>query len=198
MVAAAAVVAALVAGAGAALPTPNAVTYWSEVAEKTISAGSRPPASSQVLSGVVHSAIYDAVAATEEGLEPFMVAPSAANGALPDAAVAKAAHDVLVARVPAAAQVAAVDLAYTAFMAGIPDSQAKTDGVTVGADVTLGTLALRAGDRFDTPVPWEQPAKGPGVFEPISVPPVDLKLKQLVPSTRSARRPTSGQARPSA
>ena len=52
--------------AGAATP----VTHWSQVAEQTISVG-RPPASSQQISGVVHAAIYDAVAATEGGLVPL-------------------------------------------------------------------------------------------------------------------------------
>jgi len=40
-------------------PDPNAVLYWSQVAETTISVG-RPPASSEVLNGLVHAAIYDA------------------------------------------------------------------------------------------------------------------------------------------
>ena len=177
----AAAVVALVPGAGTAQPTENAAMYWSRIAEETISVG-RPPASSQVLSGIVHAAIYDAVAATEGGLEPFMVAPAVADGALPAAAVGKAASDVLAARVPA--QAGAVATAYSAFISGIPDSQAKADGVAAGAAVAAAILALRAGDGFDNVVPYVQPTPGPGVFEPVApTTPVDVKLKQVTPYT---------------
>ena len=174
---------AIGAGAGTAQPSENAVTYWSRIAEQAISAG-RTPASSQVLSGVVHAAIYDAVAATEGGLQPFMVSTSAADGALPAAAVAKAARDVLVTRVPA--QAGAVNAAYDAFwtLFAIPESQARTDGIAAGAAVAAAILALRANDNFDNVVPFVQPTPGPGVFEPIAAtPPVDVKLKQVVPYT---------------
>ena len=58
-------------------PRDNAVVHWSEIAEAAISAPTtaggplRPPASSTVLAGMVHGAMYDAVAAVAGGLEPF-------------------------------------------------------------------------------------------------------------------------------
>lgn len=169
------------AAPGTATPPENAVVHWSGISAQAISAG-RPPASSQVLSGIVHSAMYDSVAATEGGLEPFMVDPDAPEGALPEAAVAKAARDVLVTRVPA--QAGMVIAAYNTFINAIPDSQAKTDGIAVGTAVAAETLALRAGDNFDNVVPYIQPPPGPGVFEPIGPPPpVDVKLKQVIPYT---------------
>jgi PAP2 superfamily len=177
---AAVLVLALGAGPGAAQPGDNAVTYWSEVAERAISAGGRPPASSQVLSGIVHSAIYDAVAVTEGGLQPFLVSPSAPDGALPDAAVARAARDVLLART---GQAGIVTPAYDAFVNAIPGSQAKTDGLAAGAAVAQATLALRADDNFGDVVPYVQPTPGPGVFEPFSLPPVDVMLTKVVPYT---------------
>jgi hypothetical protein len=169
------------AGAGSALPNENAVVYWSGIAEQAISAGSRPPASSQVLSGIVHSAMYDAVAATEGGLEPFLVAPQAAAGASPEAAVAKAAHDVLATRIPG--QATTVGNAYASYVGGIPDSQAKSAGIAAGAAVASQTLALRSGDHFDDTVAWVQPTPGPGVFEPFALPPVDVKLTKVTPYT---------------
>ena len=168
------------AGVGTADPPENAAMYWARVAEPAVSTG-RPPASGQVLAGIVHAAIYDAVAATAGGLEPFMASPSVAQGASPDAAVAKAARDVLVTRVPA--QAAAVDAAYASFIGGIPGSQAKTDGIAAGAAVAAQILALRANDGFDNVVPFVQPPTGPGVFEPFSLPPVDVKLQQVTPYT---------------
>ena len=176
-----AAVAALAPRAGTAPPTENAVVYWSGIAESAIAAGGRPPASSQALSGIVHAAIYDAVASTEGGLKPFLVAPTVASGADSSAAVAKAARDVLVTRIPG--QAGTVAAAYTAYIDAIPDSQAKSDGVTAGTAIAAATLALRAGDHFDDVVPYVQPTPGPGVFEPFSSPPVDVKLTKMVPYT---------------
>ena len=58
---------ALAAGPSASAPGDNAVVHWSEIAEAAIAAPTtaggppRPPASSSVLAGMVHAAIYDAL-----------------------------------------------------------------------------------------------------------------------------------------
>ena len=109
-----------------------------------------------------------------------------------DAAVAQAARDVLVARVPG--QAAAVQTAYDAYMASIPDGPAKDGGKAVGAAAAAGMLAMRTGDHFDDVVPYVQPTPGPGVFEPIApTPPVDVKLGAFVRS-RTTRQSTIGPA----
>ncbi len=159
----------------------NAVVHWSGIAEGAIAVG-RPPASSSVLGGMVHGAMYDAVAAVEGGLSPFATSVTAPPGASADAAVAQAARDVLTARVPL--QAAAVQTAYDAFMASIPDGAAKDGGKAVGAAAAAGMLAMRTGDHFDDVVPYVQPTPGPGVFEPIAAtPPVDTKLPFVRPFT---------------
>ena len=164
----------------------NAVVYWSGVAATSIIVG-RAPASSAVLGGMVHGAIYDAVAAVEGGLEPFATGVSAPPRASADAAVAQAARDVLVARVPG--QAIPVQTAYEVYMAAIPDGAAKTAGKAVGAAAAAGMLAMRTGDHFDDAVAFVQPAPGPGVFEPIAAPgitpgpPVDPKLAFVRPFT---------------
>ena len=166
----------------------NAVVHWSGIAEAAISAPTppattlRPPASSTVLAGMVHGAIYDAVAAIEGDLEPFATHVSAPPEALVEAAVAQAARDVLVARVPA--QAASVQSAYDAYMATLPAGLARDGGKAVGAAAAAGMLALRTGDRFDDVVPYVQTPAGPGVFEPIApTSPVDVKLGKVRPFT---------------
>ena len=162
-------------------PGENAVVHWSGVAANAIVVG-RAPASSAVLGGMVHGAMYDAVAAVEGGLKPFATGVTAPPGASADAAVAQAARDVLVARVPT--QAAAVQAAYDAFMASIPNGLAKEGGKAVGAAAAAGMLAMRTGDRFDDPNVYVQPPPGPGVFEPIAAtPPVDPKLAFVRPFT---------------
>jgi hypothetical protein len=167
--------------ASAAPGAPNAVVHWSGIAASAISAG-RPPASSSVLGGIVHGAMYDAVAATEGGLEPFVTDVAAPVGASTDAAVAQAARDVLVVRVPG--QAATVQAAYESYMAAIADGASKAAGKAAGAEAAAGMLAERSGDGFDAVVPYVQPAPGPGVFEPIAAtPPVDVKLPFVRPFT---------------
>ena len=166
-------------------PGENAVVHWSGVAQGAIAAG-RPPASSTVLAGMVHGAMYDAVAGVIGGLEPFVTDVAAAAGASADAAVAKAARDVLVTRVPA--QAATVQAAYDAYIAGIPAGPARDGGIAAGAAAAAGMLAARASDRFDDVVPYVQPTPGPGVFEPIAATPVvDTKLGRVQPFTYSSQ-----------
>jgi hypothetical protein len=159
---------------------PNAVLYWSQVAESTISVG-RPPASSEVLNGLVHAAIYDATVSVGGGYEPFAVSIRRMGPTSVDAAIAAAARGVLVVRVPGQASV--VESAYTTFLAGIQNGVAKTNGIRLGRAVAGAYIALRSDDGFDNVVQWVQPPPGPGVFEPIppGSTPVDIKLKQVRP-----------------
>jgi VCPO second helical-bundle domain len=162
-------------------PAENSVTRWTRIAEQFIPIG-RPPASSEVIMGTVQAAIYDAVAATEGGLEPFMASVPAPPGASTDAAVATAAHDVLVTRVPL--QAVLITTEYDTFMGTIADGQAKTDGRQVGTAVADEILFLRASDGLGNVVPYVQPTPGPGVFEPVApTTPVDVVLTQVQPFT---------------
>jgi hypothetical protein len=135
--------------------------------------------------------MYDAVAAVEGGLDPFATGVTAPPEASADAAVAQAARDVLVARVPG--QATPVQIAYDAYMASIPDGPAKDAGKAVGAVAAAGMLAMRLGDHYDDVVPYVQATPGPGVFEPIAPStPTDVKLGRVRPFTysdQSAYRP---------
>ena len=181
MLAVVAVLALGPAGTSAAPPGDNAILHWNNVASSAIGVG-RAPAASSVLGGMVNGAMYDAVAATEGGLEPFATSVTAPPGASADAAVAQAARDVLVARVPL--QAATVENAYVAYMGSIPDGPAKDAGKAVGAAAAAGMLATRTGDHYDDVVPYVQAPTGPGVFEPIApTPPVTPGLGLVRPFT---------------
>ena len=60
----------------------NAITDWSAIAEKVVTAN-RPPASAEVLLGIVHAAMYDAVVAIEPGYEAFTSVSAATPNASP-------------------------------------------------------------------------------------------------------------------
>ena len=68
-------------------------------------------------------AVYDAVVAIEGGYQPYQVRLRALPDASLDAAVATAAHDVLVHYFPA--QQPALDADYAAALAAIPDGAPK-------------------------------------------------------------------------
>jgi hypothetical protein len=163
----------------------NAVTDWNEVAQNAIVVG-RPLGSSAVLEGIVQVAIYDATVATEGGSEPFIASPTVPHPVSTAAAIAKAACEVLLARVPG--QATSVADRYDRYMAAIPDGPEKINGIAVGEQVADAILAWRAGDGLDDSVPYVQPPPGPGVFEPIFVgsTPVDVKLTRVRPLTLTA------------
>src|SRR5215472_14036810 len=83
--------------------TTNAVVFWNEVAGHSIAdLGGRGPPLGSVEAAIVHTAIYDAVnAICGYPFTPYAVTPEVQRPALPEAAVAAAAHDVLVALYPA-------------------------------------------------------------------------------------------------
>src|SRR5262245_33840369 len=81
-------------------PRGNAVTHWNAVATDafTPSQGTNPMVQSRTLA-IVHAAIHDALNAIDRRFEQYSPGIAEAPGASPDAAVAAAAHDVLVAQV---------------------------------------------------------------------------------------------------
>ena len=163
----------------AAAAGPNSVTDWSLVSQVAVIVG-RPAGSAVYLHAIVLVAIHDAVVAIDGGAQPLLTSPPVTLPANADAAVATAAHDVLVARVPA--QAGPVEAAYVAYLASIPDGSAKTNGIAVGRAAAAAVLADRADDRFEVDPDYIQPTPGPGVFEPVlPTKPVDIKLGQVKP-----------------
>ena len=114
-------------------------------------AGQTPPVASLHLA-MVQAAVYDAVNAIDRGHEPYLRGlPRAPRWASKPAAVATAAHHVLVGLTPALADnvKANLDAAYTASLASISNGNKKTAGISIGAAVAAKMLAKRANDgRF--------------------------------------------------
>jgi hypothetical protein len=90
----------------------------------------------------VQVAVYDAVEAITGRFRPYHVHIPGASGS-PAAAVAKAAHDVLVNRFPA--QTASLDATYHAYLAAHSLSESDA-GVAIGTQAAAGIIALRAND----------------------------------------------------
>ena len=143
----------------------DAVLDWNIHASQAIVtvAGQSPPRAFIRLA-IVHLAIYDAVNAIEgQPFDSYASKPLVNRPASPDAAVAAAAHDVLVALFPA--QAADLDAKYVTALNGLPDDAARANGVAVGQQAAAAILAARANDGRDGTVTYV-PGSGPGVYAP--------------------------------
>ena len=121
--------------------TPHtSVTTWDAIGTQAFTAAALTPAEGHTIFAYVAIAVYDAVIAVEGGYEPFAVDLDAPAGASAEAAVAAAAHRILVHYLPAQAP-AILDPAYGASLATIPAGPAKTDGVAVGEEVAALLIA---------------------------------------------------------
>jgi hypothetical protein len=144
-------------------PTPSTgspVYDWNQhTAEAARTSGISPaldPLHESRLYAMVHIAIHDALNSIDRRFEPYAFDITAKPSASPDAAVATAAHDVLVPAlndIPApfdpasiAKAVADVEQAYTDALADIPDGAAKDHGIVIGKAAAAFILAERVDD----------------------------------------------------
>ena len=124
---------------------------------------------------MMHVAIHDALNAVDRRYQPYAF-DGHAPGASPDAAVATAAHDVLVATYPRLpggigltpdAAISLVEAAYATALAAIPDGSAKSEGILIGRAAAAAIVALRAHDNAELPfiVDSYVPGPNPGDFQ---------------------------------
>lgn len=193
----------LAAGRTQDADTPSemrAVADWSLIAQNAIVAvGRRFPGEAAVYMGIVHAAIYDVVVAIKGGYRPYAITPTVPPNTSVEAAVATAAHRLLVGRFPD--QHVGLDDLYFTYLTGIPDSDAKTNGLLVGEEVGVGMLGLRTHDGLDRVVPYAQRPPGPGVYEPTApATPLGTRMPHVQPlalERASQFRPNGPPALPS-
>jgi PAP2 superfamily protein len=157
----------------------DVVLDWNAHAARAIvTVGGQVPPRALIRLAMVHLAIYDAVNAIDGvPFEPYASVPSVERPASAEAAVAAAAHDVLLALFPA--QSTDLDAKYAASLAALPDDIAKVNGIAVGQEAARGVLNARAHDGRDATVIYV-PGSGPGVWVP--TPPAFLAAQ--APETR--------------
>jgi hypothetical protein len=144
---------------------------------------------------MVHLAIYDAVNAIEgQPFKSYASTPTVNLPASADAAVATAAHDILVALFPA--QRPNLDAKYDAALAALPNDAARVNGIAVGQQAAAAILAVRATDGRDGTVTYV-PGSGPGVWVP--TPPAFLAgLAPETPLVQPFALQSASQFRPEA
>jgi hypothetical protein len=177
---------------------PNVVSYWNEVANRTVNASSvinttaeeqRP--SYHVDLATLHVAIYDAISAIDRRYEPFAVTPTASSaGASLDAAASAAAYGVLRALFPNRG--AQYQAAYDSRIAAIPAGDARTKGLALGHEVAAAVVALRAEDGRSIGLAPYVSSTIPGRFRSASPTP----FNRHVPFIRTFSLASTDQFRP--
>ncbi len=158
--------------ASAGIARANAVADWNDTAVSALLAAGHNNVTVTRGLAMVQIAVHDTLNAIERRYEPYVYDPPAAPGASVDAAVATAARDVLVMAVPAfgtvpqqVTAIAAVDAAYTAALAKIPDEPAKASAIAIGRAAAAAIVALRKEDGATRDTPYT-PSDGPGHWRP--------------------------------
>jgi hypothetical protein len=135
---------------------------WNSHATTLVPAAGFNPVLQSRAFAMVHAAVHDALNAIQPRYEAYVYEASATT-ASPDAAVASAAHAVLLALVPG--QQGPLDVAYATSLAGIPDGPAKDQGIAVGEAAAEAILQLRSADGSTDQVGYI-PGTEPGDWVP--------------------------------
>jgi hypothetical protein len=144
--------------------SPAAVITWNGIARRTaIQVAKQTTAQAMTSIAFAQAAVYDAVVAIEGGYRPYQVRLAQLPDASLDAAVATAAHHVLVHYFPA--QQAALDADYATALAAVPDGPTKAAGIAVGQATAAGIIAGRQGDGLEADIGFSMPAPAPGVWQ---------------------------------
>ncbi len=149
----------MVLAAALALPAAaDEVTKWSELsAQAALDSGlANNPIFQTRVDAMAHVAMHDALNGIQRRYAAYAWSVPVQAGASPEAAVAAAAHDVLVDQYTQltgfgiTSQKGALDVAYANSLAAIPNGSAKSAGIAIGQAAALAILARRATDGWNT------------------------------------------------
>lgn len=132
---------ALAAGLATADARANAVTEWNTKTAALVNA--QTPMEQTRSFAIVQLAVHDALNAIEPRYAAYAFEGRSPE-ASPEAAIARAARDTLLALVPDARE--QIELAYTEALAAVPDGQAEALGIDVGRGAAERLVSLRAAD----------------------------------------------------
>jgi len=141
----------------------NPIIAWDSVALRGIqNLGLTDALASRDLA-ILHAAQYDAVMAIQSPGKAYQVHASAPKGASAEAAATAAAETVLEALMPTQAGV--FQAALTSASTNLPANRSTSDGLALGRQVALATLANRAGDASGV-LAYNVPSAQPGLWRP--------------------------------
>lgn len=145
----------------------DAVTDWNRTAGDIIVASGMGPLPADRALALVQTAVYEAANAITKRYPASDLKLKSTPGASVAAAVAAANRATLSQLTPS--QLAAIDAAYRAALASIPDNAAKTHGIAVGEKAAVEILARRTDDGATAEESY-RPHTAPGVYVPTVIP----------------------------
>jgi PAP2 superfamily len=172
-------------------PAPSAfadvITDWNEKAVAFVT-GKMAPAAGQRIVTIMQVAMFDAVNSIDRRYRPYLTQLPAATSTSKEAAAAAAAGTVLASLNPQAE--GEFRSATAAYLATIPDSDAKAQGIKLGEAIAAKILEVRANDGADAPDSY-RPKTKPGVY--VATPPMISStwpnLKPFAMTSQSQFRP---------
>ena len=172
-------------------PAPSAfadvITDWNEKAVAIVTPRTAPPVAQRAVA-MVQVAMFDAVNSIARRYRPHSVQLPAPATSSQEAAAAAAAGTVLLGLFPQAE--GELKGALATYLAAIPNSDAKTDGIKLGEAVAARLLAMRVNDGSDAPDGY-RPKTKPGVYipTPITVASMWPNVKPFAMTSPSQFRP---------
>src|SRR5260221_9993890 len=130
---------------------------------------------------MVHLAMFEAINAVEQRYAPYAFKTRAPAGTSPEAAAAAAASSVLVKLFPGEAQ--AVEAAYAASLARIPEGPGKAAGIALGREAGAQCLSMRDQDGTGVAGAFKPPPTAGGFF--VTPPPAPPRRAEGEPRVMS-------------
>jgi hypothetical protein len=143
----------------------DVISDWNEKAVSIVTARQLPPPQAERIMAIVHVAMFDAVNTIERRYRPYLVQFPTAPKVSTEAAAAAAAGAVMVGLYP---QDAALTDTRAAYLATIPNSEAKSEGIKIGEAVAAKVLEACAQDGADA-LDSYRPKTGPGIYVPTAL-----------------------------
>jgi hypothetical protein len=154
---------------------PEMVLLWNDAATHAVGLagngpnGPLPPMPESYIYAQVNVAMHDALNSITPKYRTYALQNTIDHGANPDAAVAKAAHDIIVSLLPPATAYA--DSLYQVCIDNINGGGSKPKGITLGQEAAAAMIAKRTNDGFTAAqIPYTQGTL-PGEYR--STPPFD-------------------------
>ncbi len=130
------------------------VLTWNDAATQAVTRagtgpnGPLPPMPESYIYAQVNVAMHDALNSINPKYKTYALLNTVDRGANADAAVAKAAHDIIVELLPP--ETAYADSLYQVSLNGIEDGTSKTKGINIGQEAAAAMIAKRSNDGYAT------------------------------------------------
>ena len=166
----------------------DVITDWNEKAVAFVTKQRLLPPQAERVIASVHVAMFDAINSIEPRYRPYRLAAITTKDTSPEAAAAVAAGMVLAGLHPNDAD--ELNSLTAAYLATIPASEAKSNGIKVGQEVAAKIVAERKADGANTPDAY-RPKTRPGVYVP-----TPITASSMWPSVKPFAMQSPSQFRP--